>query len=67
MAENGELTLDELCVELGERGVNVHRSTIGRMLHRLGLSQKTPTGKRAASSRNRTSTRSLDEPKKAVL
>ncbi|WP_244561560.1 IS630 family transposase [Ensifer aridi] len=34
------MTLDELCVELAERGVVVHRSTVGRLLHRLGLSHK---------------------------
>lgn len=40
IAENGELTLDELCLELAEQGVFVHRSSIGRFLHRLGLSHK---------------------------
>lgn len=40
MAENGDLTLDELCLELAGRGVRVHRSSIGRLLHRLGLSNK---------------------------
>lgn len=38
--ENGELTLDELCVVLEERGVKVHRSNVGRLLGRLGLSHK---------------------------
>jgi len=38
--ENGDLTLDELCVELEGRGVSVHRSSVGRLLHRLGLSPK---------------------------
>ena len=38
--ENGNLTLDELCVELAGRGVSVHRSSVGRLLHRLGLSPK---------------------------
>ncbi len=33
MAENGELTLDELCVELAKRGITVHRSSVGRLLH----------------------------------
>src|SRR5688572_30155631 len=28
--ENGDLTLDELCVELEGRGVSVHRSNVGR-------------------------------------
>ncbi|MCV6576029.1 MAG: IS630 family transposase [Cohaesibacter sp.] len=40
MSENGELTLDELCIELAEQGVHVHRSNVGRLLHRLGLSHK---------------------------
>ena len=40
MAENGDLTLDELCVELAGRDVQIHRSNIGRLLHRLGLSHK---------------------------
>lgn len=40
MAEDGEATLDELCVELAERGVAVHRASVGRLLHRLGLSHK---------------------------
>lgn len=40
LAENGELTLDELCVELAGRSVLVHRSNVGRFLHRLGLSHK---------------------------
>jgi transposase len=51
MAQNGELTLDELCVELAGRGVTVHRATVGRFLHRLGLSnKKKPQGKRAAAA-----------------
>ena len=37
---NGDLTLDELCVELAGRGVIVHRSSVGRVLARLGLSHK---------------------------
>ncbi|MEO5757152.1 MAG: winged helix-turn-helix domain-containing protein, partial [Mesorhizobium sp.] len=40
MDENGDLTLDELCVELEGRGVTVHRSNVSRLLHRLGLSHK---------------------------
>ncbi|MGH0241451.1 IS630 family transposase [Sinorhizobium meliloti] len=34
------MTLDELCVELAGRAVIVHRSNVGRLLHRLGLSHK---------------------------
>ncbi|WP_092938022.1 helix-turn-helix domain-containing protein [Rhizobium sp. 9140] len=40
VAENGDVTLDELGVELLGRGVLVDRSTICRLLHRLGLSHK---------------------------
>lgn len=41
MAECGELTLDELRLELErDRQVKVHRSTVGGWLHRLGLSHK---------------------------
>jgi len=43
--ENGDLTLDELCVELDGRGVSVHRASVGKLLHRLGLShKKKPSG-----------------------
>ncbi len=38
LSDNGDLTLDELCVELAGRGVSVVRSTASRFLHRLGLS-----------------------------
>lgn len=38
--ENGEVTLDELCVALGGLGVSIHRSNVSRLLHRLGLSHK---------------------------
>ncbi|MBB3946881.1 hypothetical protein GGQ73_002835 [Rhizobium skierniewicense] len=40
MAQNGELTLDELCVELCGSGVIVHRPSVGRLLQRLDLSHK---------------------------
>jgi len=53
LEENGDLTLDELCVELGDRGVPIHRSNVGRLLRRLGLShKKKPSGKRTASPRH---------------
>ncbi|WP_240545107.1 hypothetical protein [Sinorhizobium fredii] len=46
LAQNGDLTLDELCLELAGRGVIVHRSNVGRLLHRLDLShKKKPAGK----------------------
>jgi transposase len=51
VAAHGEVTLDELCVELAERGIEVHRATVGRFLHRLGLSnKKKPQGKRTAQA-----------------
>ncbi len=41
LSEQGDLTLDELCVELKrEHAVRVHRSAVSRWLHRLGLSHK---------------------------
>lgn len=40
MEQDGDLTLDELVIELSERNVHVHRSSVGRLLHRLGLSNK---------------------------
>ncbi|WP_235915133.1 winged helix-turn-helix domain-containing protein [Brucella anthropi] len=40
MSVRRETTLDELCVALAERGIEVQRATVGRFLHRLGLSNK---------------------------
>jgi transposase len=41
LAEKGDLTLDELSLELLEQhGVRVHRASVGYWLHRLGLSSK---------------------------
>jgi len=40
LSDNGDLTLDELCVEPTGCGVSVVRSTASRFLHRLGLSHK---------------------------
>ena len=48
MAEAGDLTLDALCVELAGRGATVHRSTVGRLLHRLGLSHKKNSARQRA-------------------
>ncbi len=43
-----DLTIDELTSQLAaEHGLKVHRSSVGRLLHRLGLSHK----KRPASAR----------------
>lgn len=44
LAEKGDLTLDELRLELVEQhALTVHRATIGSWLHRLGLSSKKNT------------------------
>lgn len=41
LAENGELTLNELRLELLEQhGLTVHLGSVGNWLHRLGLSHK---------------------------
>lgn len=50
MAEAGDLTLDELCVELEGRGVSIHRSNVGRLLHRLGLSHKKNSARQRATA-----------------
>lgn len=50
LAQDGDLTLDELCVELCGRGITVHRSSVGRLLHRLGLSHKKRRFKPASRS-----------------
>lgn len=46
MVVRPDLTLDELTAELEARhGLRVHRSSVGRLLHRLGLShKKSPAG-----------------------
>lgn len=47
IAAKPDLTIDELTAELGaEHGLKVHRSSVGRLLHRLELSHK----KRPASA-----------------
>ncbi len=47
IAAQPDLTIDELTAELAaERGLKMHRSSVGRLLHRLGLSHK----KRPASA-----------------
>lgn len=44
LGEKGDLTLDELRVELHDQhGLDVHRASIGGWLHRLGLSNKKNT------------------------
>ena len=47
IAEKGDLTLDALVIELQEaHGITADRSSIGRLLHRLGLSHKKKPCKR---------------------
>jgi transposase len=49
LAVKGDLTLDEIVAELAAaHGVTVHRGSVGKWLHRLGLSHK----KNAARQRN---------------
>ena len=50
VAETGDLTVDELCVELEVRGVVVHRSNVARLLHRLGLSHKKNSARQRAAA-----------------
>ena len=41
IAAQPDLTIDELTAALDmEQGLKVHRSSVGRLLHRLGLSHK---------------------------
>lgn len=68
LSDNGDLTLDELCVELSGRGVSVDRSTVSRLLHRLGLShKKKPASRRAVAAGDRALPCSVDQPSQAVL
>ena len=47
LAEKGDLTLDELRLELERvHDVKVHRSSVGGWLHRLGLSHKKNSARR---------------------
>ncbi len=49
LAVKGDLTLDEIVAEMATvHGVSVHRGSVGKWLHRLGLSHK----KNAAGQRN---------------
>lgn len=51
LAERGDPTLDELCLELARcHGVTVHRSSVGRWLHRLRLSHKKNAARQRAAS-----------------
>jgi transposase len=52
VAAKGDITLDELVAELStQHGLTVHRSSVGRLLHRLGLShKKSPAGRRTETA-----------------
>ena len=51
LAKKGDLTLDELRLELEqEQGVTVHRSSVGHWLHRLGQSHKKNSARRRAKA-----------------
>jgi transposase len=51
LAAKGDLTLDELRLELEqEQGVTVHRSSVGHWLHRLRLSHKKNPARRRAKA-----------------
>lgn len=51
IADNGEMTLDALVIELRDlKGVTAHRSGVGKLLHRLGLSHKKRRSRRQSSS-----------------
>lgn len=47
IADRPDMTIDELTAELlARRGISVHRSSVGRLLHRIGLShKKSPAGR----------------------
>jgi len=46
LAVKGDLTLDEIVVEMAAvHGVTVHRGSVGKWLHRLGLSHKKNTAR----------------------
>ena len=49
--EKGDLTLDALVVELGDtHGIEVDRSAVCRLLHRLGLSHKKRRSRRPSNA-----------------
>jgi transposase len=51
LEEKGDLTLDELCLELcGQHGVKASRGSVGKWLHRLGLSNKKNTHRQRAEA-----------------
>ena len=62
LATKGDLTLDEIVVELAAvHGLCVHRGSVGKWLHRLGLSHKKNTARqRTAAPRRGREAASLD-------
>ena len=53
LALKGDLTLDEIVVEMASvHGVSVHRGSVGKWLHRLGIShKKNPARQRTTAAR----------------
>jgi transposase len=68
IAVQPDLTIDELTAKLSvEHGLKVHRSSVGRLLHRLGLShKKRPAGTRAEAQRRCRSAARLDRKAPAL-
>ena len=62
LAVKGDLTLDEIVVEMASvHGVTVHRGSVGKWLHRLGLSHKKNAARqRTAAPRRGRSAPGLD-------
>jgi transposase len=54
LAVKGDLTLDEISAELhATHGVSVHRASVGKWLHRLGISHKKNAARQRAAAARR--------------
>ena len=65
LAVKGDLTLDEICGELlTTHGLTVHRGSVGKWLHRLGLSHKKNAARQrtTAARRGRGAARLGEDP-----
>jgi transposase len=62
LAVKGDLTLEEIVAEMAAvHGVGVHRGSVGKSLHRLGLShKKNPARQRTSAARRRRDVKGLD-------
>ena len=62
LAVKGCLTLDEIVAEMAVvHGLSVHRGSVGKWLHRLGLShQKNPACQRNPAARDRATAKDMD-------